>query len=107
MKGTWYLWPINNNPRTNEYLAQMIEQYPEHEHRDKLCSDGAKRNLYATRDGYKSVQTAIDAISKYNLKFEVFQETSGGMIVQFNFWKREVRQAARRARHKKMIHRAS
>ena len=43
----WYLWPVDNHPATNEYLAKGIgEQHPECERKDVPCADGRKRNLF-------------------------------------------------------------
>lgn len=108
MRGYWYLWSINDNGATNEFLAQIIgEQYREAECRDVLCSDGVKRNLYRCPSGYQNVRSAIENKDRYSLKFEVFQETSGGEVVQYDLWKRHVRKKARQARAMRSVRRAS
>lgn len=98
MSTTWYLWPVNNDPVTNEYLAKAIgEQNPECEYRDKLCADGKKRNLFRCPAGYENVQTAMAAIPKFNLKLEVFKEDDIGTgaksaerIIRYDLWKMPV-----------------
>jgi hypothetical protein len=105
----WYLWAIKDDPTTNEYLAHVIgEQYPDSACRDKLCSDGVRRNLYRCPPGaYAKVQSAIAGVSVYNLKLEVFRETAGGEIAQYNLWKHSVRKRARSTRLMGGVHRAS
>ncbi len=99
MDTRWYLHSINDDGNTNEFLAQVIgEQYREAECRDMLCSDGGRRNLYRCPSGYQEVRRAIANVARYNLKLEVFQETSTGLIVQYDLWKPAVRKKARRTR---------
>ncbi len=108
MDTRWYLWSRNDNGWTNEFLARVIgEQYPEAECRNVLCSDGVRRNLYRCPSGYQEVRRAIANVDLFNLKLEVFQETSGGEIVQYDLWKQEVRKKARRTRQMKSICEAS
>jgi hypothetical protein len=108
MDTRWYLHSINDNTHTNEFLAQVIgEQHPDAECRDMLCSDGVRRNLYRCPSGYQEVRRAIANIARLNLNLEVFQETSGGLIVQYDLWKQEVRKKARRTRTMRDIRRAS
>ena len=97
---TWYLWPVNNDPATNEYIAQGItEQRPECERRDVLCADGERRNLYRCPKGYADVRTAVAALRRFNLKFEVFKAESESLTTdlptQFDLWKSSVRNSAR------------
>lgn len=41
MKTTWYLWAVDDDPTTNDYLVGVIgEQNPELLHQDELCADG-------------------------------------------------------------------
>ena len=96
MGATWYLWPVNNDPDTNKYLAKVIgEQNPEDEMRDKLCADGIKRNLFRCPQGFVNVRMALAAVSEFNLKIEVFKESFWGTnakgITHFVLWKKSVR----------------
>lgn len=108
MDTRWYLYSINDDAGTNEFLAQVIgEQYREAECRDMSCSDGVRRNLYRCPSGYQEVRRAIANIARFNLKFEVFQETSGGEIAQYDLWKQSVRKKARRTRQMNNVRKAS
>lgn len=94
----WYLWARNNDPATNEYLAHVIgEQNPECEHRDMLCADEKRRNLWECPAGYENVRTATAALSKFSLKLEVFKQNREGkfadMVIRFDLWKAESRKA--------------
>ncbi len=102
MSTIWYLWPVDNDPVTNEYFAKGIgEQNPECERRDVLCADGKKRNLFSCPKGYADVRTAAAAISKFNLKFEVYKEEGESLATdlptRFDLWKKSVRNSARTA----------
>lgn len=102
MKTTWYLWAKHDDPATNEYFVQVIgEQNPEYLHKDKLCADGKKRNLFECPKGYENVKSAISAIRQFHLKFEVFQENIAGVISRYDLWKKRARKAARWSRFKK------
>jgi hypothetical protein len=100
MAAIWYLWPVNNDPATNEYLAKVIgEQNSECEKRDKLCADKVRRNLFLCPAGYLDVGAALAAVGAFNLKLEVFKEDSegpsAGCIVRYDLWKALVRKASR------------
>ncbi|HVB19760.1 MAG TPA: hypothetical protein VNF51_00515 [Candidatus Paceibacterota bacterium] len=87
----WYLYAINNDPATNEYLAKIIgEQNQECEHREKLCIDKKRRDLWECPRGYADVRRAIAAIPQFNLKIEVFKEKSNDIITRYDLWKRSV-----------------
>lgn len=95
MGTVWYLWAVKDDPVTNEYLAKVIgEQNPESECRDRPCADGKKRNLYRCPMGYSNVQKALSAISKFNLKIEVFKEEIERVIVRYDLWKQQSRRKA-------------
>jgi hypothetical protein len=99
MKETWFLWAINDDPRTNECLAELIGgQYPDTEQRDVLCADNARRNLWECRRGYDEVRRAITARVPYALHVEVFLKTGNGPVVQWNLWKPQFRRRARQTR---------
>jgi len=100
----WYLWAINDDPATNEYLAKVVgEQNPEYECSDRLCADGKKRDLYRCPMGYTNVQKALAAISKFKLKIEVFKEEVERVIVRYDLWKQQSRRrASRSATYRKM-----
>ena len=103
MSTIWYLWPRDNDPRSNEHFVQIVgEQNTENECRDKTCADGVSRNLFRCPKGYADVQTAIAAMSRFDLKFEVFKQDSAGAgaekVVRYDLWKKEVRRAARSGR---------
>jgi hypothetical protein len=96
METAWYLWAVDNDPATNEYLVQVIgEQNPEELHKDKLCADGARRNLFRCPAGYANVRSALTAMSRFNLKIDVFQESVGGSVARYDLWKASARRAAR------------
>ena len=98
----WYVWSVNDDPVTNQYLVQVVgEQNPEYLHTDKLCADGKRRNLFRCPKGYADVLKAITAIAEYGLKIEVFQENIDGVITRYDLWKSLVRKAARYGRFTK------
>lgn len=100
----WYLWAKNGDPVTNEYFVKVIgEQNPEYGFAKRLCADGRKRNLFMCPDGYANVQDATTAISKFNLKMEVFKQEIDDRIVRYDLWKQKPRKrACRSAVHRKM-----
>ncbi len=101
MSTRWFLWAINDDPRTNEYLASMIgPQYPEAAHLDVRCADNARRNLWECRHGYLQVKIALTARTIFHLHLEVFAKEGDGPTVQWNLWKPELR---RRARQKRIL----
>ena len=92
----WYLWAVNDDPMTNQYLVKVIgEQNPEAMYTDKLCADGRRRNLFRCPTGYANVRSALTALQEFNLKVEVFKEDAGEVIARYDLWKRRVRKAAR------------
>lgn len=92
----WYLWPVDNHPATNEYLAKGIgEQHPECERKDVPCADGRKRNLFICPRGYDDVRTTIVAIPQFGLHIEVFREDIEDVVVRYGLWKQSVQKAAR------------
>lgn len=94
----WYLWAVNDDPVTNQYLVQVIgEQHSEELYKDKLCADGNKRNLFGCPAGYMNVRSALAAISKFNLKIGVFKEDIGGRVVRYDLWKQQSRRRARQS----------
>ncbi len=96
MATIWYLWAIGDDQPTNEYIAKVVgDQYTEHEHKDKLCADGKRRNLFECPRGYDNVKSAISGISEYGLKLEVFKEDIEDVVVQYELWKKPVRKTAR------------
>ena len=102
---TWYLWPVNNDPVTNEYLAKGIgEQHPECERRDVLCADGERRNLFVCPAGYDDVRTATTATSRFKLRLEVFKEDIEDVIVRYDLWKESARRTGREASFKRARH---
>jgi len=105
MANRWYIWTISDDPDTNECLVKEIfgPEFVERLDRDRMCSDGVKRNLYWCQTGYGMVRTVIAGIKKYNLKIEVFYEIPGSDPVQYNLWKKAVRDAARRARERRRL----
>jgi hypothetical protein len=104
MATTWYLWAMNDNPRTNEYLVKVIgEQNQEYLYADKLCADGRRRNLFRCPKGYANVQSTISALKDFNLKFEVFKEDIEDVIVCYLLWKKSVQKAAKAMRLNKAL----
>jgi hypothetical protein len=97
MKTKWYLWAVNDDPMTNQYLVQVIgEQYPDELYRDKLCADGERRNLFGVSEwGNADVRRAVAAVHEFNLKLGVFRESEGAAIVRYELWRQPVRKAAR------------
>ena len=108
MPEQWFLWAVNDDPRTNEYLADLIgHQYPDAEHHNISCADNARRNLWECHQGYRQVRSAIAASTTYRLRFEVFRKTGDGPVVQWNLWKPELKRRARHTRQRRMIKKAS
>ncbi|MDE2173427.1 MAG: hypothetical protein KGJ31_02405 [Patescibacteria group bacterium] len=94
----WYLWAIDDDPRTNEYLVKIIgEQNSENLYRDKLCADGVRRNLFRCPKGYSNIRSALVAIPEFNLKTEVFKEGAGEAIVRYDLWKKRVQKSSRQS----------
>lgn len=104
METRWYLWAVNDDPMTNQYLVRVVgEQNPENVYEDKLCADGKKRNLFLCPKGYANVLSALSAISEFNLKLEVFKESTEDSISRFDLWKKSVRKAKRKAMYHRHI----
>ncbi len=102
----WYVWAVNDDPVTNQYLVQVVgEQNQEYLHSSKLCADGTKRNLFRCPKGYASVRSAIAAIAEFKLKIEIFKEDIEGVITRYDLWKASSRKASRRRRFSKANHR--
>jgi len=102
METVWYLCAVNNNPEANEYIVKVIgEQNSEYLCKDRLCTDGKERNLFKCPLGYVNVRSAIAAVSKFNLKIDVFKESTERAISKYDLWKPSVRKAAYRS----IIHR--
>lgn len=101
---TWYLWAVNDDPDTNEYLAKVIgEQNPECERRDVACADGKTRNLWRSPSGYDVVLRAKSAVLRFGLKLEVFQENSEGVVRRYDLWKASVRKKALHTQHLRAV----
>jgi hypothetical protein len=97
---TWYLWAVNDDPPTNEYLAKIIgEGNEECASANKLCADGQRRNLFKCPKGYANVRSAIAAIPAFDLKVEVFKEEVEDVIAFYNLWKIGVKKAAKAKRY--------
>ena len=97
METRWYLWAVNDDPVTNKYFVNIIgEQNPEYLGNER-CADGKNRNLFRCPVGYTNVQSALSAISEFNLKVEVFKEDIDGVIVRYDLWKKSAKKAARRS----------
>lgn len=104
MKTKWYLWAVNDDPRTNDYLVGVIgQQEMEYLHTKKLCADDTRRNLFECPRGYADVRSAVAAVSQQNLKLEVFKEDASGVLVRFDLWKNGARKALKIARCVKRI----
>ena len=98
VKYVWYLWAIDDNPTTNNFLVKVIgEQNGEYLRKDVRCSDGVKRNLFECPEGYKNVRVVIAAKSEFFLDFEVFRQQNGGAIAPFVIWKLSHRRNAQEA----------
>ena len=104
MATIWYLWAVNNDPRTSEYIAREIiggQEVEVHECPNKPCARGVRRNLYRCPKGYADVQSALAAIQKFSLHIEVFKEEVGESksrcrkVTRFDLWKGPVRKKAR------------
>lgn len=111
MSTLWYLWPVNNDPDTNEYFAKIIgEQNPECEHKDVLCADGVSRDLYQCPGGYENVRVAIAGLAKFNLKFEIYKEETEGpfvdMVTRFDLWKASLQNSSKTSSFLKSIRNA-
>lgn len=89
----WYIWPINEDPLTHQYLITVIGA--QHEQKNKICADGKKknisRNLFRCPAGYENVKTAIIAIPAHGLKFHVYKEEVEGEIVRVKTWESRLR----------------
>jgi len=99
MGTVWYLWAVNDDPNTNEYLVKVIgEQNPECVCADRLCADGEKRNLYRCPAGYANVRSALAAVRALKwMKIEVFKEEIERVIVRYDLWKQKSRRRAHRS----------
>lgn len=103
-KTVWYLWAVDNDPTTNEYLAKVIgEQNPEYLCSDKSCADGKDRNLFWCPQGYENVKSAIAAIEPFGLKIEVFREEVEDVVVRYDLWKKQVQKKARTVRRSALM----
>ena len=93
----WYIEAVHGHPATNEYLAQVIGQgNEEYAHKDKICADGVKRNLFQCPRGYQEdVQKAIAAIPQFKLKIEVFKaKDRDDLPGRYEIWKQSVKKRA-------------
>lgn len=96
---TWYLWAVDDDPKTNEYVVKIIgEGNEENLCPNKLCADGKRRNLFRCPEGYMDVRSAISALAVYDLKIEVFKESVEDVIVLYSLWKQTVRKKAKAKR---------
>ena len=96
---TWYLWAVNDDPRTNECLVKIIgEGNEENLYPNKLCADGERRNLFRCPRGYRNVRSALSALAPFNLKIEVFKEEIEDVIVLYNLWKKTMQKKAQAKR---------
>ena len=100
----WYLAAENNDPRTNEYLTDVIgRQYSmESACGDVPCSDGKERNLWLCRD-FGQARTAIAAIPQFNLRLEILMAIGDNKPALWQLWKRKVRRRRRDAQIQRKV----
>jgi len=74
---TWFIEP--SDAQTNEIIAQEVSE--ENLHRDKLCKDGEKRNLWEC--SWDFVKKIIGSAEDMGAQFKVFRKIDEGEISLF------------------------
>ena len=104
----WYLNSVDDDPRTNAYLVQVIGESNMENAWTGRCADGEPRNLYECPNGWADVRRAIAAIREFGLRLEVFKKEGDSAPVRFDLWKQSVKKKAKHKRSALMprVHKA-
>lgn len=99
----WYLNSVDDDPRTNAYLVQVIGESNMENAWRGTCADGKPRNLYECPNGWADVKRAIVAICQFRLRIAIFKKDGDSAPMRFDLWKQSVQKKAKRHRRSALM----